>query len=130
MSAFHRAMVAAKAGLEDVSQLFHQSMAKTGSEVIQTHEVSCGSCGCGEDQTTDMEQALAQVLSDFATLRNLLAQAAQTTSDDNAAVAAVHAEDMHGVHELALATTEALKRLQADEVVQVWKGKSWIHRTD
>nr|KAK5448684.1 hypothetical protein LTR18_001772 [Exophiala xenobiotica] len=100
MSAFHRAMVAAKAGLEDVSQLFHQSMAKTGSEVIQTHE------------------ALAQVLSDFATLQDLLAQVAQTTSDDNAAVAAVHAEDMHGVHELALATTEALKRLQADEVVQ------------
>jgi hypothetical protein len=131
MSAFHRAMAAAKEGLKDVSQLFHQSMAKTGSEVIQTHEVSCGSCGCGEDQTTDMEQALAQVLSDFATLRNLLAQVAQTTSDENAVVAAVHAEDMHGVHELALATTEALKRLQADEVVQVCKGDlGGIEQTD
>ncbi len=124
MSAFHRSMAAAKEGLEDVSQLLHRSMAKTGSEVTQTHEVSCGSCGCGQGQTTDMEQALAQVLSDFATLRNWLAQVAQTTSENNAAVAAIHAKDMQGVHELALATTEVLKRLQAEEVIQVCKGKS------
>ncbi|KIW49119.1 hypothetical protein PV05_10828 [Exophiala xenobiotica] len=100
MSAFHRSMAAAKEGLEDVSQLLHRSMAKTGSEVTQTHE------------------ALAQVLSDFATLRNWLAQVAQTTSENNAAVAAIHAKDMQGVHELALATTEVLKRLQAEEVIQ------------
>ncbi|EXJ89263.1 hypothetical protein A1O3_02329 [Capronia epimyces CBS 606.96] len=100
LGALHRATSAAKKGLDEVSRAFQQSVAKTGSDIGQTHK------------------ALGHILTDFATLRNLLADALQNTAKNNAEVAAVQAKDMQSVHELALATTEVLKDLQESEVTQ------------
>lgn len=64
-------------------------------------------------------QALAFVLSDFSSLRTLLADSILMTSKKNTEMANVQAEDMRNVHELAVATTEALKLLHADEAARV-----------
>lgn len=64
-------------------------------------------------------QALAFVLSDFSSLRTLLADSILMTSKKNTEVANAQAEDMRHVHELAVATTEALKVLHADEAARV-----------
>ncbi|KAI1628526.1 hypothetical protein EDD37DRAFT_11362 [Exophiala viscosa] len=100
MGAFQHAMSAAKEDLESVSEALHRSMAKTGSGVSQTQE------------------ALGKILSDFANLQALLVDAAHTTSRNNAQVAATQAKDVQRVHELAVATTEALTQLHASEAVQ------------
>ena len=64
-------------------------------------------------------QALGSVLADFTTFRELLNDAFQTASTNNAKFAEAHARDMRNVHELAVAATDALSHLQAEEVVRV-----------
>ncbi|EHY57793.1 uncharacterized protein HMPREF1120_05817 [Exophiala dermatitidis NIH/UT8656] len=100
LGALRRVMSVAKEGFEDISRGFQQSIVKTGSDVEETRE------------------ALGHVMTDFMALRNLLADAIQATTKNNAEVAAAQASDLHTVHELALATTETLKELQANEAVQ------------
>ena len=62
---------------------------------------------------------MGKVLSDFAKLREFLVDVAHTTSMNNAKVAETQAKDVQRVHELAVATTEVLTHLHADEAVQV-----------
>ncbi|KIV80555.1 hypothetical protein PV11_08048 [Exophiala sideris] len=100
MDAFQHAMSAAKDDLESVSETLYRSMAKTGSGISQTQE------------------ALGKILSDFANLQALLVDAAHITSKNNAEVAETQAKNVKRVHELAVATTEVLTHLHADEAVQ------------
>ena len=62
---------------------------------------------------------LGKVLSDFAKLQELLVDVAHTTNKNNAKAAETQAKDVQRVHELAIATTEVLTHLHADEAVQV-----------
>lgn len=119
LGALRRAMNVAKEGLTEISHAFQQSVTKTGSDIGQTHEVSLLEMWYRREMITDNLQVLGHVLTDFEALRNVLAEVIQTTTKNNAEVAAVQAQDMHSVHELALATSEVLKELQANEVAQV-----------
>ncbi|KIX05762.1 uncharacterized protein Z518_03734 [Rhinocladiella mackenziei CBS 650.93] len=100
LSALRDAMSMAKKGLEDVSQALQLSVAGTGADITQTRA------------------ALGDVLADFTVLRNMLHEAIQTISQNNAEVAAIQEKNMHNMHKLAVATVQALKHLQAGEVVQ------------
>ena len=64
-------------------------------------------------------QALGYVMTDFTKLKDLLNDAFQMASKNNAELTAVQTRDMNSVRDLAMATTEALRHLQSGEVVQV-----------
>ncbi|OAP58298.1 hypothetical protein AYL99_07388 [Fonsecaea erecta] len=100
LSIFRDAMNTAKGGLHDVFQNLHRRIAGTDQSVAQTRE------------------ALRNVFADFAKLRDLLHEAIATTGEKHAEAAAVQMQEMNNVHELALATTKALKSMQAGGVVQ------------
>ncbi|EXJ95161.1 hypothetical protein A1O1_00280 [Capronia coronata CBS 617.96] len=100
LGALRRAMNVAKEGLDEVSRGFQQSVAKTGSDIGRTQEV------------------LGHVLTDFGNLRSSLANIIEATAKNHAEAAAAQAKDMHSVHALALATTEVLSELQANEIAQ------------
>ena len=61
---------------------------------------------------------MQHILTDFSSLHNLLRETTAKASEKNAEIAAVQAEDMTGVHELALATTRALENIRAEALVQ------------
>ncbi|OQU97679.1 hypothetical protein CLAIMM_03573 [Cladophialophora immunda] len=65
-----------------------------------------------------LHDTLRAVFSDFLKLRELLHEAIATTGEQHAEAAAAQMQEMNNVHELALATTKALKTLQAGGVVQ------------
>ncbi|KIY00469.1 uncharacterized protein Z520_04154 [Fonsecaea multimorphosa CBS 102226] len=100
LSILHDAMNMAKAGFHDVFKTLQRRMATTDEGVTQTHE------------------ALRDVFADFAKLRELLHEAIASTSEKHAEAAAAQMQEMNNVHEIALATTNALKAMQADGVVQ------------
>ncbi len=118
LKAFRRAMAAAKGDLEDVFQVLRTSMSKAGMDASRTHEVSDHLISVDQPKT-DRLQALDKVLTDFDGLRNLLAEAARTASQNNADMAAAQVRDMQNVHELAVASTEALKHISIDEIARV-----------
>ncbi|KIW24740.1 uncharacterized protein PV07_10435 [Cladophialophora immunda] len=98
LSNFRDAVNMAKEGLHDVLKTLQLRMANTDEGVAQSRE--------------------ATVFSDFAKLRELLHKAIATTGEQQAEAAAAQMQEMNNVHELALATTKALKTLQAGGVVQ------------
>ena len=72
-----------------------------------------------ENWYADKLQTLRIVLADFASLQNLLQEAATKTSEKNAEAAAAQAKELTNVHELAIAATRALENMQTDSLAQV-----------
>ncbi|EXJ72799.1 uncharacterized protein A1O5_03946 [Cladophialophora psammophila CBS 110553] len=101
LNTFRDAMNMAKEGLHDAFQTLKGAMVGTDAHVTHTRE------------------ALGDILADSAKLRDLLREAITTTGKQYAEVAAAQGQELNNVRELALATTRALKNIQADAVVQV-----------
>ncbi|KAJ9637470.1 hypothetical protein H2204_004894 [Knufia peltigerae] len=109
---FEHVMGTAKEDLDGISQQLRQYMAETSSDIDQTHET------------------LGYVLSDFTILRDLVAEVMSAAGRNNAEIAAMHAEEMHNVQDIALATTATLNKLLSKETVQVINGLLQQVRTD
>ncbi|KIW16455.1 hypothetical protein PV08_06509 [Exophiala spinifera] len=97
---FRQVMNNAKEDLNAVSQQLRQYVVETGSGLGHTHET------------------LSHVLSDFTMLRDLVAEVTSAAGKTSAEIAAIHAEEMHNVRDIALATTESLNKLLSTEATQ------------
>lgn len=82
---------------------------------MRSVEVICNFVGL----ETHFSKTLGYVLSDFTILRDLVAEVMSAAGRNNAEIAAMHAEEMHNVQDIALATTATLNKLLSKETVQV-----------
>ena len=119
LRAFRHAIVVAKEGLGDVTRTLQQSMSNADSDIGHTREVSASVTYYRLTSWLTASQALGDVMTDFTKLKDLLNDAFQTASKNNAELTAVQTRDMNSVRDLAIATTEALQHLQSGEVVRV-----------